>query len=252
MDIIGKYLFALSVIRAISMRVVNAITVTIVGIVVAVGSTVLPITFPALTIGAGAIVAASILLFGRRSGKKHYAGAGAAYTLGLAGVIVVTGVFPSDFSESPLVALVSLGSVSAGIVVVTEGLALIVRRFGGEYAERVFKAIAAFLGLLGIIWATITAYEKAIRYAGVGVGGSAGFVMNLLGIELPIPLVLIDGSIDAGIVLFVGGVLIGFHTLDTIHNGWRATKATAVKSADIGKASASAAKSQMTEGSDEN
>lgn len=229
------------------MRLVNALTAGIIGIVVAATTTILPLTFPAFSIGGGAVVAAGVLLVGRRSGQKRYAGTGAVYTLGLAAAIYATGIFPAEFAESPLIALVALGSISGAIAAFSELVGLVARGVGGETAEKIVRTIAAVLGLVAIIWTVLTAYEKAIRYAGVGVGSSAGFVFDFVGIELPIPLVLIDGSVDASMVLFVGGVLIGFHTLDTIHNGWRASKLAAVKGARAGKKGASAAQQRVSD-----
>lgn len=230
------------------MHPVNAITASIAGIGIAAGVATIDVAQPSVAIGAGAVVAASILLLGRRSGKKRYAGTGSLYTLGLAGAIYATSVFPSGYAEDPLVALASLGLVSAFIVSVTEGGALLVRRYGGDYAERIFETIAAFLGLLVMIWTVLTAYEKAIRYAGVGVGGPTFLALDLLGVELPVPIWFLEGGVDATIVGFVGCVLIGFHTLETIHTGWRVTKATAKKGAAAGQSGVQAAKSRVGEG----
>lgn len=85
-----------------------------------------------------------------------------------------------------------------------------------------------------MIWTVLTAYEKAVRYGGITIGGTLGFALNALGIELPIPWIISSG-VDASVVAFVGAVLIGFHTLESLHSTWHATKATAKAGAKAGQ-----------------
>lgn len=220
------------------MRVINWIAAAAIGIVVT--TIVAPIEFvwPTLAIGVGGVLGAGILLV-RRTGRKYYAAAGTAYALGLAGVIYATDMLPSVYTKSPYAALLTLGLVSAGIVLLQYvGQRLVKRLFAGRMGEdsatKAFEAVSAIAGLLGMIWTVLTAKEKAARYGGVTIGGTAGFVLNALGVELPIPW-FIQNGVDASMVLFVGGLLIGFHTQESMHTTWRATKATA-------KAGASGAK----------
>lgn len=221
------------------MRVLNWVVAAVVGIGLTIVVAGQSLVWPALAIGCGAVGTGLVLLI-RRSGRKYYAAAGTAYCLGLAVLIYAMAIFPEGYSESPYAALLSLGVVS-GLIVVAQsaGHHVVQRVFGNtvgeEYATAIYDAIAAVLGLLGIVWTVLTAYEKALRYGGVAVGGTLGFVLNLLGIELPIPW-FIQGGVDASILLFVGCVLIAFHTLESLHTTWRATKATAKAGVSAGKA----------------
>jgi hypothetical protein len=228
------------------MKVLNWVTVAAVGIAITIWLAGYSIVWPALAIGAGAGVVALGLLI-RRSGRKYYAAAGTAYCLGLAGLIYASALLPAGYAESPFAALVSLGGASALIVgAQAAGRQLVIGVFGGtagkKYATAIYDAIAAVLGLLGMVWTVMTAYEKAIRYGGISVGGTLGFVLNLLGIELPIPWIIQNG-VDASILLFVGCVLIGFHTLESLHTTWHATKQTAKAGVGAGRTAGSKAMS---------
>lgn len=214
---------------------VNAVTAGAAGIATSGAVAQFELAWPALSIGAGSVVTAGILLIGRRSGVKRYAASGGIFTLGLGIAILTTGTFPDAYGQDPLVALMALGTVSGLIAATTEAGATAIDRYAGPYAEKLFKAIAALIGLLLIIWTVLTAAEKLVRYGGVAVGGPTMLALNAVGARFPIPIWFIDGGVDAVIVVFVGCILIGFHTLELLHTGWRATKASAKKGASAGK-----------------
>jgi uncharacterized membrane protein len=221
------------------MRVINWVVGAIAGILVTTMLAGQALVWPNFAIGAGAVTTAGILLFLRRSGRKYYAAAGTAYCLGLATLIYTTSVFSEGYAESPFAVLLSLGLVSALIVALQiaaqRGFEWIVGdRIGSDEASAIFQAITAVLGLLGMIWTVLTAYEKALRYGGITIGGTLGFALNALGIELPIPWIISSG-VDASVVAFVGAVLIGFHTLESLHSTWHATKVTAKAGAKAGQ-----------------
>lgn len=211
------------------MRLINWLSASVFGIIIAVLVSGFPYVWPAFVIGTGA-VAVTVPMLLRRGGRKYYTATGTAYCLGLAAVIQTTTLAPSGYAESPYAALLSLGLVS-GIIVVLQisGRQVVKKLFGktaGEkYATSLYDMVAAIAGLLGMIWTVLTAYEKAIRYGGITIGGTIGFALNLLGIELPIPWIIQDG-VDAAMILFVGCTLIAFHTLESLHTTWHATKET--------------------------
>jgi hypothetical protein len=197
-----------------------------------------PFVWPALAIGLGAIAATSPLVF-RRSGRKYYAACGTGYCLLTAIAIKYTGVFPAGYSESPYAVILVLGVISALIVLAQyagrRAVELIFAgRTGEEQATKIYDAVAAIAGLLAMIWTVLTIHEKALRYGGISVGGTAGLVMNAFGIDLPLPWIITDG-VNAAMVAFVGALLIGFHTLESLHTTWRATKSTAKAGAAVGK-----------------
>lgn len=192
--------------------------------------------FPAFAIGAGAVVTAMLLFI--TDGRTYYAGGGTLYCLFTAGYIQLVSL-PEAYTKSPFAVLLTLGAISAAVVAVQLGVGLILQRLlsgvtGEETALRIYDAVAAVLGLLAMIWAVINIHERATRYGGVTIGGTLGMVLNFLGIELPIPWIISDG-VDASMVLFIGAVLIGFHTLESLHTTWHATKQTAKSGAAAGK-----------------
>ncbi|MFD1527498.1 MULTISPECIES: hypothetical protein [Halobacteriales] len=241
------------------MKILNWVVTAIVGIAVTIAIAGQQFVWPAFAIGVGTVVTALVLLV-RRGGRKYYAAAGTAYCLGLAGVIYTTSLLPAAYSESPYAVLLSLGFVS-GVLVFAQnaGRQIVKRTFGNGSGEgaatKIYDAFAAIVGLVGMVWTVLTAQEKAMRYGGISIGGTTGLVLNFLGIELPIPWIIQSG-VDASLVLFIGGVLIGFHTLESIHTTWHATKATAKASASAGKSvgskTASAVGSLRESSGDEN
>jgi hypothetical protein len=222
---------------------------SLVGVIISAAVAGFEWSFPALALGIGAVGIVLLLLF--VDGRTYYAGAGALFCLSSAAAIYL-GYFPEAYSESPFAVLVTLGAVSGLIVAVHLGIGIVLQRSlagvtGEKTALRIYDAVAAILGLLGLIWTVITFEEKAARYGGVTIGGTAGFVLNFLGIELPIPWIISSG-VDATLVIYIGGILIGFHTLESIHTTWRATKATTSAGVAAGKQAshkASAATSEV-------
>lgn len=238
------------------MRYLNSGVASAAGIGVATAYGVSGPAWPAVSIALGALTTALVLLLWR-GGRKHYTAAGTALVLGTGVLVYATGLFPEAYGESAMAAMLLLGGVSGVIVVLQEVSRLAVRRaaadrVGGDAATAIFDAISAVVGLLGMVWTVLTFSEKAARYGGVGIGGTTMLVLNVLGVELPIPLWIVNGTVDATILLFVGSVLIGFHSLESLHTTWRASKATASTGASAGKSigskAAAAAKSRAKEG----
>lgn len=231
------------------MRAVNAWTTAAVGIVLTIALAIVGIEWSTVAIGAGATVTAGALLIGRRGGRKHYAGAGTVFCLGVAAATFVLSDLPSAYTQDAYVALVGLGSVSAVIVLAQKaGEQTVVRLLGGgDTARSIYNALAAVVGLIMMVWTVLTAYEKALRYGGVGLGTLGGIALDVIGAELSIPIWFVSGGVDATLVLFVGCTLIGFHTLESLHTTWHATKQTASAGA---KASVAAGKKASSAASD--
>lgn len=206
---------------------------------------------------AGAIVAAVVGFI--IPTKSNFAATVAGYFLGSAAVFFSVGsIFPDVYSQDVFVGMVLFGSVSGTIVTVRWAIGRAITSFLEDYvdathANRLWEFISVVIGLLLIIWTFLTAQEKLARYGGSAGVGSATFALNLLGIELPIPVWFLEG-VDASIVLFIGSVAIGFHVLDTLYTAWYLAKSTTEASAKAGKtvlsaeaAAASAAVDKATE-----
>jgi len=162
----------------------------------------------------------------------RFAAAGATYFLSTAvAFTTLSGSLPEPYYQDAVVGLVGFGLLSALIVTIQETVGFAIRRAlrnitNGEYANAIWRFISSLLGALVIAWTIVTAHEKLARYGGSSVGGTAGLLFNIFGVEVPLPLWLADG-VDATVVVFIGSVLLAFHSLDTLYGGWRLAKQTA-------------------------
>lgn len=208
-------------------------TAALAGVVVATLLALLPPAWPALAIAAGAVATLAVLVV-RGSGRRRYAAAGTAFCLGFAVVTWVGWPVPPAYTDSPRLALATLGAASAVAVAVQLALARLFRRFFRSLIRRSRRAslsaartLAKLLGLLRSAVGLLGRFSRvgAIVVAAVAVVvvvGIAGFVLNGLGVELLVP--WLGGDVDAVVLAFVGAVLVGFHALDAAQSTWIATR----------------------------
>jgi len=206
-----------------------------------VGAEILGFIAIALLVGSITTVGAVWVL----GSPPRFAAAGASFCLSSAILFYLSrGVLPDGFSQSGFVSLLALGLLSGFIVTIQETVAYAIQRTlrrvtNEEYASIIWRAISSFAGLLLIVWAVATWQEKLTRIGGASIGGSLGFALNILGVELPIPIWILSGGIDATVFLYVGCMVIGFHTLESAYTGWHATKTTAKGGVKAGSVAAS-------------
>lgn len=189
---------------------------------------------PAGGIALGGIV--TVLILWREKGYKRYALAGTVYALTFAAVIFTYGGVPIKYSHTPGVALAGFGLISAGIIILRSLFTKGVKKAGAvttdeEKAEEIARAASAASGTVSVAWVVITAKKKAAQTTGVAGVGTVTFVLNMLGVQVQIPFQwFFENGLDANMVLFVGSVMLGFHTLETLHSTWRVSKKTATAS----------------------
>lgn len=228
------------------MRLANAVTAALAGIVVVVA--VGPFVPVAVGLALGTVVATAVTLWGD---TDRYGLVGASLLLGVGTAVLVTDWFPAAWGRTPLVALWTFGLLSLIVVVARFLLGFVGRRVVAlfvpdEEAGSIWDALSAFAGTLFIAWSVITAQEKAARTGGIAIGGSTTMALNAAGYEVPVivpfvhealtvtvwgyelavPLWALENGIDATMVVFVGCVIVGFHTLGTIAATWQAVKDT--------------------------
>lgn len=219
-----------------------------VGVVAAVAP-VLPVTV-ALALGATTTVLAI-----RRGRSGQYALAGSLFALGVAACVLTLSRVSGPWTRTPLVALVVFGGLSATLVLVRWLLSFVGKRVlatvvDPDDAAGVWEALSAFGSLLVITWSVLTAHEKALRTGGITIVGSGSMLLDALGYHYPvvlpylrqgvaftvsgyevvIPAWLVRNGVDAPTVLFVGCVVIGFHTLETLQSTWAAITARSDRS----------------------
>lgn len=228
------------------MRFANAVTAALAGI--AAVTLVAPVLPVSVALALGSVVAAAITW---RGDTERYGLTGAVLLLGVGTLVLVTEWFPAAWGRTPLVALWLFGLLSVTVVVAKAVLGVVGRRVvaafvDDENADSVWDALSAFAGTLFLAWSVMTAQEKAVRTGGVAVGGTSTMALDTLGYDLPVivpfihealtvtvrgyelsvPLWLLENGIDATMLVFVGCVIVGFHTLGTLAATWRAVKDT--------------------------
>jgi hypothetical protein len=212
---------------------------TVVGVATTLVLLALLPTAPAIPLLFG-MTAAVVPMLLATAERKRYAVAGTAYCLALGFVLAVADtVLGMPEGNTLVTGLFVFGALS--LVVVTAKVvgrriarATVGLLIGEEYAARVFDAAASIAALAGLVWTLLTAAEKVSRYAGFGVGGAATLGLSLVGVEYNVTVPMLGGQIDAVLFLFVGCILAGFYTFESLHTTWLAAKSTAKKSVDAG------------------
>jgi hypothetical protein len=227
------------------MRLANAVTAPAAGVAVVVA--LAPAVPVAATLLVGAVVATAVTF---RAGTHRYGLVGALYLLGVGVAVLALARFPFAWKRTPLFALWGFGLLSLAIFCLRAALGVVGRRVLAlvvdDGADSVWDALSAFGGTLVVAWSVLTAHEKAARSAGIGVGVSATTVLDALGYGFPVlagvlqryrtvtvagrevvvPLWAVRNGIDATTVLFVGCLIVGFHTVGTLAATWQAVKDT--------------------------
>jgi len=179
----------------------------------------------------GAIAAAAVGFFWPT--KSNFAATEAAYFLGSATLFLFLEppTIPEVYSQDVFVGLVIFGSVTAFVALtrwaIGKSLVAVLEGYTDpKNATLVWEFVSAVAGLILIIWTVFTVNEKLVRYGGSAGAGSLTFALDLVGVELPIPIWFLQG-VDASVVVFAGSVAVGFHVLDTLYTGWYLARATA-------------------------
>jgi hypothetical protein len=227
------------------MRLANALTAPAAGVLVVVAlASVVPV---AATLLLGATIAMAMTV---RAETHRYGLVGALYLLGVGAAVLALGRFPMAWNRTPLFALWGFGLLSLAIFCLRVVLGVVGRRVLAlvvdDNADSVWDALSAFGGTLFIAWSVLTAHEKAARSAGVAVGVSTTTALDALGYGFPVlagvlrryrtvtvagrevvlPLWAVRNGVDATTVLFVGCLIVGFHTVGTLAATWQAVKDT--------------------------
>jgi len=177
-------------------------------------ATVVP---PALGVVAGAFVALAVLQL--PGGLQRYGVAGTVYLLAFALGIVVLDP-GGGYDQTTLVALAVFGVLSAlkaGLdLAIDRGIETVLHRAedsigsGESDASEIETALSAGAGLVEIGLTVVGLSAGVLWYVLFAAAAAVGVVLNALGIEVLVPLVVVDHSLDLVMVAVVGAVTVGF------------------------------------------
>lgn len=213
----------------------------VVGVVVALAFLRLLPSVPAVGVAAGMVVAVVAMLLAGE-GRKRYAAVGTGYLLSvgvcLAVADAVIGGVPSAGTLVPATLVFGLASLLL-VAVRAAGRNLLRATVGSIFdpktAERIFDAVTAALSAIGLLFLLSKLKRKVLVHGSFVVGGNLTFGMSLLGAERMVTIPGTGGEVDVVLFLFVGTVLAGFYTFDSLNSTWLATKTTAKAGVETGK-----------------
>lgn len=179
---------------------------------------------PTGAVAGGAAVAAALHWHG--AGRRDYRVAGTAYALVAAVCLAVvpTGSAAARWSLVPSLAGFGLTSalVTALFVAVRVGVHAVARRVVPEgYAAALAEFADAVGSALAVVWTVLQVHERLVRTGVTGVVGTAALAADWYGVALPFDVGLLGGAVDPVTVVFVGCVVVGFHTLASWAAAWR-------------------------------
>lgn len=114
-----------------------------------------------------------------------------------------------------LFVLLRIGARAVARRVVPESVAVAV----GELAEAVGSTVA-------LAWTVVQTQERLVRTGIGGVVATLSLVADVLGYDAAVSLGLLERAVDVPVVVFVGSVLVGFHTLASWDAAWRLARET--------------------------
>lgn len=189
------------------------ITAGLVGAAVTVGLDL--VTLPLVAVGGGALVA--VLLARQLGAQARFDVAGATFALALGGAVPNVDAFPTILEPTTVLALAIFGALSGTFVVLRLALGVVVRLVSGMVtdqatATRLWEFLSAVGSTLVLVWTLIRLKERVIRTGVLGISTPLALILNVAGRIADLPGYL-DPGIDLLAVVFVGSIVIWFHTL---------------------------------------
>jgi hypothetical protein len=170
---------------------------------------------PTGAVAGGALVAAA--LHWVTAERREFRTAGTTYALGAAALLALLATVPPVYRWSlvPSLAVFGLASalVTAVFVVVRVGARAVARRYVPE-------ALAA-ASALAVVWTVLQVQERLARTGVTATLGTAALAADWYGLALPVEATLLGAAVDLPTVVFVGSVVVGFHTLASWEAAWR-------------------------------
>jgi hypothetical protein len=179
---------------------------------------------PTGAVAGGALVAAA--LHWVTAERREFRTAGTTYALGAAALLALLATVPPVYRWSlvPSLAVFGLASalVTAVFVVVRVGARAVARRYVPEALAAALADLASTLAsALAVVWTVLQVQERLARTGVTATLGTAALVADWYGLALPVEATLLGAAVDLPTVVFVGSVVVGFHTLASWEAAWR-------------------------------
>lgn len=190
---------------------------------VAVGLGLAPVVPPAVGLVASTLVAVVAMRF--VDDRPRYELAGTVYLFGF-GLGIVATEPGGGYGQTTLVALFVFGILSAALVLVDAAIdrgvdrafETLDSRFGGENTDeqKLEAALSAGAGTVKVVRTVLRVSRNLLRYVLFAVLGLVGIVLNTAGVQVSVPLVVIDHRLDVVMMVVVGTVITVFHACDFV------------------------------------
>lgn len=205
------------------------------GAVVTFALAVVGVVPPTGAVAGGALVAATA--HWRAADRPDYRVAGTTYALAAAALLVLRPTASPVYRWSLVPSLVVFGLasalVAAAFVVVRVGARAVARQFVPEaYAAALGEFASTLASALAVAWTVIQVQERLARTGVTGVLGTAALAADWYGVSLPVEVGLAGAAVEAPVVVFVGSVVVGFHTLASWAAAWRVAGESAARRED--------------------
>ncbi|MFB6195759.1 MAG: hypothetical protein ABEI80_06280, partial [Haloplanus sp.] len=159
-------------------------------------------------------------------GERAYRTVGTLYALAAGVALAATPGLTPVYRWTLVPALLWFGGLGvlaiALFVLLRVGARAVARRVvPRSVAEAVAEVAAAVGSTLALAWTVIETQERLVR---TGVGGTLAtlsLLADVLGYDVAVSLGLLEHAVDVPVVVFVGSVVVGFHTLASWDAAWR-------------------------------
>lgn len=219
--------------RYVSHRVVAAVL----GAAATTAAVVLLGPPPTVAVALGGLLAA--LVHWPADGERAYRTVGTLYALATGVALAATPGLSAVYRWTLVPALLwfgSLGALTVALFVLLRiGARAAARRVVPRpVAEAVGEVVAAVGSTLALAWTVIETQERLVRTGVGGIVATLSLVTDVLGYDVAVSLGLLERAVDVPVVVFVGSVLVGFHTLASWDAAWRLARERTGTTADHG------------------
>lgn len=178
--------------------------------------------WPAMVISLGAAITVIILLLSGIQQKK-YIFAGVIFWIGLfGGFELPLGFHSEDYVLAVQPVVIFFGFLSGTFLLfkylsggIVSGVAEIFE-FDKQFTAQIWDTLSIIGSLIVLVWFVITLAEKIMRYVGITVGTLTALLLNYIGYDYYV--LVLGMQVEGVLLLLIGCLTIGFHTLESLHS----------------------------------